>query len=204
MAANYDKTSWFYDALSRLVFGRNIIKAQVALLPYITPNASLLIVGGGTGWILEKIAQIHSGLQITYVEVSVNMMALSRKRDCGSNHVTFINEAIESVTTLNDFDVVLTPYFFSNFKDVEAMSNFAHINGILKHQGTWLNIDFQKVGKRWHSAMLQTMYLFFNLFGAVNNNKLTDMTPVLTESGYKLISAQTFYGNFIAARAWKR
>jgi spermidine synthase len=84
MAGNYDNSASFYDGLSRLVFGRTLIAAQVAFLSSIPKNAKVLIIGGGTGWILEEITRLYpSGLTITYVEISANMMALSQKRNTG-------------------------------------------------------------------------------------------------------------------------
>ena len=109
MANNYDNAAWFYDGLSRLVFGKAIVNAQVYLLPYIQPASKILIVGGGTGWILEKVTALHPAtLKITYIEVSAKMMAISAKRNTGANDVTFINSAVENVVLSSDFDVVGT------------------------------------------------------------------------------------------------
>ena len=111
MAANYNNSAWFYDLLARLVYGKALINAQVYLLEHIPENARVLIVGGGTGWILEELVRIHpSGLTITYVEIAPAMMALSKKRNCGNNQVIFINEAIENTDLPVGFDVVLTPF----------------------------------------------------------------------------------------------
>jgi hypothetical protein len=52
MPANYNNSAWFYDRLSRMVYGRALINAQVYLLQYVPAGASVLIAGGGTGWIL--------------------------------------------------------------------------------------------------------------------------------------------------------
>ena len=71
MASNYDNSAAFYDQLSQMVFGKALIRAQLYLLQQVPPNSTVLIVGGGTGWILEELSNIHySGLAITYVEIS--------------------------------------------------------------------------------------------------------------------------------------
>jgi len=112
MAANYNNSAWFYDRLSHLVYGRALVEAQVYLLQFIPPNSNLLIVGGGTGWILDEITRIHpSGLQVTYVEVAPKMIAISKTRDTGGNKVIFINDAMENVPLIDDFDIVVTPFF---------------------------------------------------------------------------------------------
>src|SRR3569833_2127388 len=111
MAANYNNSAWFYDKLSRLIYGGALIKAQVYLLDNIPAGSKILIAGGGTGWILEEIAKLYpSGLKINYVEVSAKMIALSRKRISGENNVDFINAPVEDVPLPTDYDVVISPF----------------------------------------------------------------------------------------------
>ena len=85
MSANYNNSAWFYDRLSRLVYGRALKNAQLFLLKFIPPDSKILIAGGGTGWILEEITRLHpEGLNITYVEIAPKMMALSKKEILGA------------------------------------------------------------------------------------------------------------------------
>jgi len=98
MRNNYDRIARYYDFLSRIVFFRAQLKAQIDQLHFIPANSSVLIVGGGTGWILEEIAKVHpTGLNITYVEISAKMLELSRKRYAGANHVTFVHSPAENL-----------------------------------------------------------------------------------------------------------
>src|SRR5271170_2803408 len=128
MAANFNNSAWFYDKFSGLVYGRALINAQVYLLQYIPANANILIVGGGTGWILEEITKIHpSGLNITYVEIAEKMMTPSRKRNVGGNKVTFLNEPIEDVKDELIYDTVITPFLFDNFTEQTLQNVFSSI-----------------------------------------------------------------------------
>src|ERR1700761_2576524 len=205
MSSNYDNAARFYDRLSRIVFGDTLVKAQVYLFKYIQPNAHILIIGGGTGWILEELTCIHpSGLQITYIEISSKMIALSHKRNVGDNNVIFINEAIENVTGLGEFDVVITPFLFDNFTDQTAEKVFGHINNQLKSKGLWLITDFQLTGKKWQAALLKTMLLFFKLCCGIESSKLTDMEKYFEQAGYQAIHQKTFFGDFIMSKAYKK
>jgi len=205
MSSNYDNAARFYDRLSRIVFGDTLVKAQVYLFKYIQPNAHILIIGGGTGWILEELTCIHpSGLQITYIEISSKMIALSQKRNVGDNNVIFINEAIENVTGLGEFDVVITPFLFDNFTDQTAEKVFGHINNQLKSKGLWLITDFQLTGKKWQAALLKTMLLFFKLCCGIESSKLTDMEKYFEQAGYQAIHQKTFFGDFIMSKAYKK
>jgi ubiquinone/menaquinone biosynthesis C-methylase UbiE len=205
MAANYDNSAWFYDSLSKLVYGKALINAQVYLLQYIPANSSVLIVGGGTGWILEEITRIHSsGLQITYIEVSAKMVALSQKRDIGNNKVLFISDAVENVISLGEFDVIITPFLFDNFIPATQQKVFNHLNSLLKQDGIWLNTDFQLTGKWWQVALLKSMLLFFKLICRIESNKVNDVEPYFIENGYKEFAAKSFFGEFVISKAYRK
>ena len=205
MAANYNNAAWFYDSLSRVVYGKALVQAQSYLLPYIPPQASVLIVGGGTGWILEQIALVHpSGLQITYVEIAPNMIELSRKRNVGNNQITFITDAVENVTTLSGFDVILTPFLFDNFKPSTLTTVFEHLHSMLKPKGLWFNTDFQLTGKWWQNVLLKSMLLFFRILCGVESTRLPDVEQHFTRHAYTTLTAKTFFGDFILSTAYQK
>jgi len=205
MAANYDNSAWFYDSLSKLVYGKALINAQIYLLQYIPANSSVLIIGGGTGWILEEIARIHSsGLQITYVEVSAKMITLSQKRDVGNNKVSFINDAIENVASLNAFDVIITPFLFDNFTPQTQQKVFEHLNGLLKPGGIWLNTDFQLTGRWWQVALLKSMLLFFKVVCRIESDKINDVEPYFSQNHYEEFAGKTFFGEFVISKAYRK
>lgn len=205
MAANYNNSAWFYDALSRMVYGRSLVKAQVWLLHYVPENANILIVGGGTGWILEELTRIHpSGLNITYVEIAANMIALSKKRIAGNNQLFFINNAIEKVVLHNNFDVVITPFLFDNFIDETVQRVFCHIHKLLKPGGLWLNCDFQLTGRWWQNVLLQSMFIFFRTICKIEASKLPDINKRFEEKDYQLMDEKTFFGKFVLSRVYKK
>lgn len=202
MASNYDNSAWFYDRLSRVVYGDALVKAQVYLLQHIQPNSSIIIAGGGTGWILEELTRRYSsGLQITYVEISANMMALSKKRNWGQNKVTFINAPVEEVAIDQEFDVVFTPFLFDNFREDTLQKVFNSLHQLLKPRGIWLNTDFQLTGKWWQNVLLRSMFLFFRVLCSIETSVLPDINKHFKEHHYKIVAEKTFFGDFILAMA---
>jgi ubiquinone/menaquinone biosynthesis C-methylase UbiE len=198
MAANYNNSAWFYDPVSRLIYGRALVRAQVYLLPFIPKNSKILIVGGGTGWILEEIAKVHpSGQKITYAEVAPRMMALSKKRNAGNNEVDFICAAVENVILQNDYDVVITPFLFDNFIEENFKQIFANIHQALKPNGLWLNTDFQLTGKWWQRILLKSMFLFFRMICGIEAKKLPGIQAAFDKYDYRQIGQKSFFGDFI-------
>jgi ubiquinone/menaquinone biosynthesis C-methylase UbiE len=205
MSANFNNSAWFYDRLSRLVFGRAIVNAQVYLLQYIPKNANILIVGGGTGWILDEITKLQPlGLNITYVEVSVKMTAVSKKRNIGHNRVVFINEAIENVNLRPGFDIVVTPFLFDNFREQTLQKVFINIHALLKPGGLWLNCNFQLSGKWWQRILLKAMFLFFRIVCKIEGSKLPDIERLFGVYGYNTIVQQAFFGDFIISKVFTK
>ena len=205
MASNYDNSASFYDGLSRLVFGNALVKAQTYFLAEIPADAKVLIIGGGTGWILEEIAKVHpTGLNIVYVEISSKMMSLSRKRNIGANQVEFINRAIEEVEYPEHFDVFITPFLFDNYTQEDLPATLRHIHQMLKPGGIWLNTDFQLTGKWWQFAMLKSMLLFFKVLCGVESWRLPDVGKEFERLGYTLIETKLFFKDFMGTRMYKK
>lgn len=206
MPSNYDNSARFYDQLSRMVFGKALISAQQYLLGSVPPNSSVLIVGGGTGWILNELSAIHySGLDITYVEISSRMTAIAKERHTGINKVTFINDAIENTSIdAPAFDVIITPFLLDSFTEATLQKAFAHMHTQLKPKGLWLFADFQDIGKLWQKLMLKTMYTFFKVLCGIETTKLPDINLQFSRYNYQLINSRTFYKGFILAAEYKK
>lgn len=202
MKGNYDHVAPFYDLLSHLVYGKAIVQAQIFLVNAIPENSSILIIGGGTGQVLEEISKKYiSGLQITYVDISKKMIALSRKRNTGNNNLIFITQSISDVTFHHQFDVIITPFLFDNFSNNTTKVIFNKIHAILKPHGLWLFADFQLSEKNnlWQKLLLNIMYSFFRVLGGIEASHLPDTTSLFEENKYQPVSKQTFYRKFIYA-----
>jgi ubiquinone/menaquinone biosynthesis C-methylase UbiE len=205
MPANYDNSAWFYDHLSKLVYGKALIRSQVYLLKHIPKNSTILIAGGGTGWILEEIAKIHSsGLTITYAEISSKMIALSINRNAGNNKVIYINEPVENLPGETQYDVVITPFLFDNFTEATLQKVFAYVHGRLKPTGRWLNTDFKPTGKWWQKFLLKSMLLFFRVVCRIEARELPDIDGIFDLHQYHVVDQKAFFGEFILSTVYQK
>lgn len=206
MQGNYDAVAGFYDHLAKAVFGNAINQAQRCMLELIPPEANILIVGGGTGWILKEITLLQPrGLQITYVEISKKMLCRSRQRSFGKNRVSFIHTAIQDVCLEGAYDVVITPFLFDNFSDKTFRQVFQKINGRLKEKGLWLFSDFQYPENSFRQkVLLRCMYLFFGFLCRLETSRLPDAAPLFHTYGYRRIRQENFFNCFILSAAYRK
>lgn len=205
---NYNKIASYYDFLAKLVFGKSLINAQKDQLVYIPAKSKILIVGGGTGWILEEIANVRAeGLSIDYVEASSKMIGIAKKRKIGANMVNFLCSRMENLEETNKYDVVITPFIFDNFEEEQVLTNFLLINQSLKSCGYWLFSDFcvrSKTYLNWKNVLLRTMYLFFRLMAKVQTKRLIDIAPIFDGGNFELIIERWYYKKMIRAAVYQK
>jgi ubiquinone/menaquinone biosynthesis C-methylase UbiE len=205
---NYDSIANYYDRIHHLFYGQSEINAQVELLDYIRPGDRLLIIGGGTGWILEKIGSIFpSGLEITYIESSARMMDLTKTRKCGQNRIELVVSVVEDWKGEMEYDCILTGFFFDNFKEGHALRIVQQLTPYLKNGGTWLETDFyhpRRRGKLWQAVLLYSMYLSARLICGVEAKRLPDMERIFSEEGYRVLYTSFHYQRFIRSVVYRR
>jgi len=205
---NYDKIAGWYDSLSRMVFFKSQVNAQVEQLSFIHEKSKILIVGGGTGWILDEIAKDHlEGLDITFVEISINMLELAKKRKYGLNKIEFVHLPIEEFVSQQAFDVIVTAFLFDNFSKDRIEQVFSKLHHLLKSSGTWLFSDFEYIkeqGKKWQSLMLKSMYKFFGIISNVEAKELVNMDSLFENKGYLKRKEQKYYKGFIKGIVYQK
>jgi ubiquinone/menaquinone biosynthesis C-methylase UbiE len=208
MKNNYDRVAWFYDLLGKVVFGNALAKSESSLVPFIPKNAAILIIGGGTGSILEHIAKQHSsGISITYVEVSEKMVRKAKRRRIGKNRVEFVVAAIEDYQTTSKFDAVITSFLFDNFKQEKAEHVFNALHQMLVPKGTWLFTDFyigNKQQEKWKVGLLKSMYFFFKLFFEIETDQLPEMRSLFKNAGYRQIFSEFHFHKFIHSLVYQK
>ena len=208
MVNNYDPVARYYDLLSRLVFGRTEIDAQVEMLDHVRPGDKVLIVGGGTGWILEKLAALYpDGLHITYVESSRAMMRLARKRKRGGHSVSFVELPIEQFVSDERFDCILTGFLFDNFRQEHAEAIVRNLDTVLVAGGYWFNADFHYTPKGsawWQWLLLHSMYWVVRWICRVEADRLPDMEVCFGTVGYEVVRRSFYYQGFIQSVIYRK
>ncbi|MBB2146673.1 methyltransferase domain-containing protein [Pedobacter sp. LMG 31464] len=201
---SYDKIAKRYDFLSRLVFFKAQVNAQINQLPYLNNCTHILIVGGGTGWILKHLDSLKQTMQIVYVETSLKMIELAKKIET-KNRVHFVHVDIEKFQHSNLFDAVLTPFLFDNFDNEKAKNVFNKINTMLIPNAIWLYTDFYvpEKGGAWKKAILKSMHIFFRVINVVNVTHLVNVNSFFANVFTK-IEERGYYANFIKAIIYRK
>jgi len=173
-----------------------------------TSDSRVLIVGGGTGYVLDAIARLNlSGLNIDYVESSQGMLQLAEMRSISNQDVRFINESWPSTKANDCYDVIITQFFLDSFDGNEFHLMFSSLDVRLKEGGLWIVADFQlskDLRVLWQLPMLRLMYLFFKITVGIQASRLEDIAEHFASTYKELICNSNYYGTFIFSSTYRK
>lgn len=205
MANNFNSVALIYDALAGMVFGKSIQKAQSVWLGSIPDNSKVLILGGGTGFILEELDRLELSLKVTYIEPSSSMMCQARKRlPLKFIEVDFIQDTHVAALGIGGFNVVITSFFLDVFTQGQLSKVVQQISSLVDEGGAWLLTDFVTTGIWWQNALIKLMYLFFKVTVGLEGNRLLNFEAYLSEAGYRSVKQKCFYYGMIRSDIYKR
>ncbi len=153
------------------------------MLESITPGDRVLIIGGGTGEILEELLKRNLELEIVYLEASAKMLQRTIARVGQPVGTTFVQGDEHSLDTAKPYDCILACYFF----DLFSMERLAVLVPLLANalcpSGKLLVADFYLSANAsvWQRLLVKTMYLFFKTTCSVEANTLPPFRTVLQQ-----------------------
>ncbi len=163
----YNLLAPFYDVLVKVIFGNKIKSLQTAHLNKIPDNSKVLILGGGTGWILEEIDDKAKNVEITYIDLSSKMIDKSKNRRVNNNQVEFI-EGTENDIPFIQYDVLITNFYLDLFPEKKLLEIIKQLSEL--DCSLWIWTDF--VPNKSYKWLEEIMILFFKCFTGLSNNQV--------------------------------
>lgn len=197
----FDSLVGIYDWMVSLVFGSTIRRAQIALVEQVADNKEWLIIGGGTGWILEEIFKVHQNASITYVEASQKMIDRAKKREV-KGRVNYVLGSIDQLPEQVQYNVVLTAFFWDMFQTNQAIRIKSLINQKIKKDAIWLLADFKNTDIWWQKILVKTMYSFFRSTCRIEASELPDFDQIFNKEEHKVQFQQIYYYGMIESTAY--
>jgi ubiquinone/menaquinone biosynthesis C-methylase UbiE len=193
---DFDKLASIYDHLTKLVFGRSIINSQKYFLNKISDRSSVLILGGGTGWIVKELLKVKSDVTVCYIEASAKMITIAKEKLKNDKRVQFINGTENDIPSDAQFDFVITNFYLDLFTDESLKIVVERIKKSLSPQAKWIVTDFIN-SKWWHGVMLKAMYFFFYVTCNIEPRSLPEWSRAIQAIGAAQLDSKIFYRGFI-------
>ena len=210
---SFDRVAPYYDALARGVFGRSIQRAQCYFLDQIPPQARVLVIGGGTGWLLPHLLARKEVTHVTYVEASEVMLRLARQKICPLDatvkaSVDFVHGNEDSLLPTDRFSAVITNFVLDMYQGDDLDRVIQTLSKHLTSDGVWLFTDFrlteQARHRGWQRLATWAMYTFFYLTAGVRPQSLPSYHHHFTAQGFQRRHERSFFHDFIVSRVYQR
>ena len=203
---DYDRLAPVYDFLGRLVYFGAIRRSQKEFLSHIPQNARILFIGGGTGFLLNDLLETAKPSEILYVEKSGRMIEKSRAKATHStkSHIRFLHGTQDDIPEGEQFDVVLTFFFFDQFGFMPLIRILDKLDSHLKPGGLWLWADFVPPQNAWQRFLMQTMLVFFKFTTGLRATQVYDIAGVLQRKKMHLQEERYFYCGFIRSAMFQK
>jgi tRNA (cmo5U34)-methyltransferase len=201
--SNFDRIAPFYDSLSRLVFGKAMHRAQTKFLKEIDPYASVLVLGGGTGWLLAELLLLKPRCTVVYIEASQKMIEMSRKKlGRSSENVLFIHGTEDNIPGGTKFGAIITNFYLDLFEEQACQEVCRIIRGYCSPECLWIACDFVNVAW-WHNFSLRAMYLFFGWVSNLRTKRLPDWRKCIQNVGFAQIGNEYEFNGLICSALYR-
>lgn len=196
---NYNLLAPIYDSLGRLVYFGALRRAQLHFLNEIPKGSRILFIGGGTGFLLNPLFEHSAPGEVWYIEKSAAMIRKSKNvlNPKYRNQTFFLHGTQEDIHEKEEFDVVLSFFFFDQFRFMALGKIFLRLNTHLKADGIWLWADFIPPQTWWQKGLMRMMLVFFSLTTRLGTNQVYDVPGIFKQRGLRLEKEAFYYGGFI-------
>lgn len=198
--ASFDRIAPVYDTLAHVIFGKRLETAASCFFDHIESNSHILILGGGTGQILEQLDAMERNLDVTFVEQSLKMITKAQARTTGHLSVRFEHADARTFESEKKYDVLITPFFLDCFTTSQLSRAGHHWKNFLRDGGLWLFTDFVGTPSVAKNAFIGLMYRFFRLTAGIDTGKLPEYSVVF--EGLKCRESQRFVSNMVESRVY--
>ena len=190
--------------MTNFVFGNTMKASKLNLLSEIRDGDRVLILGGGTGWFLQKIVELNN-VKVDFVEKSKQMIAIAKQRSIPD--VTFINEDFTKSDLKDEYDIIISCYFFDLFQGKQLKEVIDKVIQLLSHDGRLLYADFSSGQKGiknvFHQIFLFSMIGFFKVTTQLRINKLSDLVKEIENKGFRIVKRNKYYFNIIESNVFE-
>ncbi|MEQ9468812.1 MAG: class I SAM-dependent methyltransferase [Ekhidna sp.] len=194
---DFDHIAPVYDRLARLVFGGDVLKSQLRFLDQVKSSDRVLILGGGTGQLLEHLPKCK---EVDFVEKSSKMItrAKSRKSDQAIN---FIHKDFFEFETNQKYDMIICPFFLDCFNPESLYKALHKTKSLLSEEGKLIVSDFDQKGTG--KTLSCFMHLFFRVISNLQSKQLGAIHSEVIAGGFSMIEEEFFNQNMIFSRLYR-
>ena len=202
----FDGIAPFYDALSRLVFGNSLREAQAHWLGSVPKKADILVLGGGSGWLLSRILAVCDPQTVLYIDASPVMISLARTKVNNDSRVDFRVGTETAIRASDRVHILFTPFVLDLFTEERLQTQILpRLLDCLHNHGYWFCCDFDQPVFWWQRLLLWAQYRFFRTLSHIEAHQLPNWLTLLNSlPSLRQGGSKAFFGKMILSGYWQK
>lgn len=209
----FDRIAFFYDKMAAFASFNQINKSQFAFISQISTQSTCLILGGGTGYFLQRLLATHKTIQITYVDASEKMIEYSKRRILKHqpedlHRISFVCADVADFK-FETYDVIVCNYFLDLFEEKFIQILLMQFHTALSEGGILYVTDFvlytsQSVQSYVSKINLWVLFHFFSFATNLQTKKLVDLEQQILLTRFKITIRKKFLGGMLQSIILKK
>lgn len=208
----FDRITFIYDAIARIASFNWINKSQHSFLSVLSSQSTCLILGGGTGYFLQRLLEQNKIIHIVYVDASQKMIEYAHKRIAKKlpdelHRVVFLCKDVE-VFEFNTYDVIVCNYFLDLFEETYVDRLVGKFKNSLNKEGLLYITDFTIPASnsiiKWSTKKgLKILYWFFKWTTSLSNNRLADIESIVLKHNFVRLQNKYFLNGILKCSVYR-
>jgi ubiquinone/menaquinone biosynthesis C-methylase UbiE len=195
VARGFDRLAPVYDLAARLFPNDGLRRTAEAMLPVVTEQDRVLVLGGGTGRILRTLlARRPEG--VVWVDTSRAMTDRARTRCPAGSPVDFRVGGLERLAPDETFDVEVLPFVLDLYEGDRLREVVARLTSHLAPGGSVLLAEFERRRAR---ALVAVLYSGFRALCSIEARRLSDWTALFESFGLEETRREDRLGGLLRA-----
>lgn len=178
---NFNLIAPFYDLIKKMVFRNKLSIAERYFLNRIEDRQQILVIGGGSGDLLNYLPPT---CQIDYVEYAEKMIVNARKQEFDGDIEFIKGDFLETILN-RKYDWIITNFFLDVFNEKHLGEACEKLYSLLKQDGNMIVTDFYPTDHLRGKILLKLMHVFFKLVSGLESKSLKNIPDFLLNSGFR-------------------
>ncbi|WP_339703744.1 class I SAM-dependent methyltransferase [Algoriphagus aquimarinus] len=198
MKDHYSFLAPFYNRLTKLVFGDQLMLAKTNFAENLS-RKRILIIGGGDGLDYQEFQDQLSG---EYWEISQAMLSKAKINLAESDlifHLGFFQAEKGKL-----FDEVWLHFVLDTMKDEEIVSLLKEIRKSIKPDGRIYLVDFFAPINLYQQFLNRSMITFFRIVTKHKRASIPDYERIFLANNWKRNSEKEFLKGWVKAQVWEK
>jgi len=212
-APNFDKVIPVYDFFKTVLLFGSIQRCQYHHLPFLKESKNLLVIGGGTGKIIEKIHECCNLETMLYVDSSAKMVQEAKRFSKAKvtriyDRIDFQTADVLSLSGNCEFDAIIAPFVLDCFTDEQLDLLGSILQTWLAPGGLFLFSDFHEsrgsmTSRIFSRSITRPLYFTLNALCGLNISRLPDFDQCFHKLPLDVLQESSFFSGVLMSKVFR-